>query len=101
LQDGYAETFQELIDATEWDNYGTESGNPKCANCMVHSGYEASAVHDTFSSWRGFFDTAKATLFTRYHDERALAMLNEPVKPVHSYNPLVQLQAPETVEKVN
>jgi hypothetical protein len=101
LQDGYAETFQELIDATEWDNYGTESGNPKCANCMVHSGYEASAVHDTFSSWRGFFDTAKATLFTSYRDQRALAMLNEKAKPVHSYNPLVQLQAPGTVEKSN
>jgi hopanoid biosynthesis associated radical SAM protein HpnH len=99
LQDGYAETFQELLDATEWDNYGTESGNPKCANCMVHSGYEASAVHDTFSSWRGLFDTARATFFTKYRDERALAMLNEPVKPVHSYNPLVQLQTPEPAEK--
>ena len=50
LQDGYADTFAELMEATEWENYGTESGNPKCANCMVHSGYEASAVHDTFSS---------------------------------------------------
>ncbi len=35
LQDGYADTFQELLDATAWQNYGTESGNPKCANCMV------------------------------------------------------------------
>jgi hopanoid biosynthesis associated radical SAM protein HpnH len=101
LQDGYAETFQELVDSTEWHNYGTESGNPKCANCMVHSGYEASAVHDTFSSLRGLLQTAKATFFTAYRDERALAMLNEPAKPVHSYNPLVQLKAPETVEKGN
>ena len=44
LQDGYAETFAELMAATEWSKYGTESGNPKCGNCMVHSGYEASAV---------------------------------------------------------
>ena len=43
LQDGYADTFEELIRETDWDRYGTESGNPKCANCMVHSGYEASA----------------------------------------------------------
>jgi len=42
LQDGYADTFAELLATTEWQNYGTESGNPKCANCMVHSGYEAS-----------------------------------------------------------
>src|SRR5579864_5780864 len=53
LQDGYADTFQELMDSTAWQNYGTESGNPRCANCMVHSGYEASAVHDTIGSLRG------------------------------------------------
>ena len=53
LQDGYADTFQELLDSTEWQNYGTESGNPKCANCMVHSGYEASAVDHTFSGLGG------------------------------------------------
>ncbi len=34
LQDGYADTFKELMEATAWQNYGTESGNPKCANCM-------------------------------------------------------------------
>ena len=42
LQDGYCDTFAELIETTEWERYGTESGNRKCANCMVHSGYEAS-----------------------------------------------------------
>jgi hopanoid biosynthesis associated radical SAM protein HpnH len=91
LQDGYAETFAELMSATEWEQYGTESGNPKCANCMVHSGYEASAVNDTFSSLRGFLATVRATLFTAYKDEGALKLLNEPVRPVHSYNPLVQI----------
>ena len=50
LQDGYADTFDELIRETAWESYGTESGNPHCANCMVHSGYEASAVNDTFGS---------------------------------------------------
>ena len=92
LQDGYADSFQELMEATAWHEYGTESGNPKCANCMVHSGYEASAVNDTFSSLRGLLATAKATLFTSHRDEDALRMLNEPVRPVHSYNPLVQIE---------
>ena len=91
LQDGYAETFAELMAETEWANYGTESGNPKCANCMVHSGYEASGVDYTFSSLKGLWETAKATLFTANEDDEALRMLNEPVKPVHSYNPLVQI----------
>src|SRR5213082_2469360 len=93
LQDGYVDTFQELLDSTEWQNYGTESGNPKCANCMVHSGYEASAVDYTFSGLRGLLATIRAELSTKYDDPDALAMLNEPVKPVHSYNPLVQIQA--------
>jgi hopanoid biosynthesis associated radical SAM protein HpnH len=91
LQDGYAETFAELMAETEWANYGTESGNPKCANCMVHSGYEASGVDYTFSSLKGLFETAKATLFTKNEDDEALGMLSEPVKPVHSYNPLVEI----------
>jgi hopanoid biosynthesis associated radical SAM protein HpnH len=102
LQDGYADTFAELMEATNWENYGTESGNPKCANCMVHSGYEASAVHDQFNSWRGFVATVKATLFAKYPDAAALRMLDEPVKPVHAPAGLVQLkmasEAPEEVE---
>ena len=45
LGEGYAKTFNELMDGTDWDAYGT--GNyEKCANCMVHSGYEATAVTD-------------------------------------------------------
>jgi len=91
LQDGYAETFQELMETTEWANFGTESGNPQCANCMVHSGYEASGVDYTFSSIKGLMETAKATIFTKNEDPGALELLNEPVKPVHSFNPLVQI----------
>ena len=67
LQDGYADTFAELMNETEWENYGTESGNRKCANCMVHSGYEATAVNDTFGSIAGFLSTVAAT-FNRYKD---------------------------------
>ncbi len=93
LQDGYAETFQELLDSTEWEKYGTESGNPKCANCMVHSGYEASSVNDTFSSLGGLIATAKA-MFNRYVDPDAEQMLEEPVHPVHEFNPLVQIDKP-------
>jgi hopanoid biosynthesis associated radical SAM protein HpnH len=46
LGEGYAETFKELIEETDWGSYGV--GNyEKCANCMVHSGFEASAVVDS------------------------------------------------------
>ena len=45
LGEGYAKTFKELMEGTDWDAYGT--GNyEKCAQCMVHSGYEATAVVD-------------------------------------------------------
>jgi hopanoid biosynthesis associated radical SAM protein HpnH len=72
LQDGYADSFEELLAETNWENYGTESGNPKCANCMVHSGYEASAVNDTFGSVGGFLSTVRATLFNKYKDPGAM-----------------------------
>jgi hopanoid biosynthesis associated radical SAM protein HpnH len=91
LQDGYAETFAELMKETNWANYGTESGNPKCANCMVHSGYEASAVHDQFASLGGFAALVKAW-FSKYPDTAALRMLDEPVKPVNAPAGLVRLQ---------
>ncbi len=78
LQDGYAETFGGLIKETEWDRYGTESGNPRCANCMVHSGYEASAVNDTFGSLKGFLSTVRASLLGgAYSDRAAMAALEE------------------------
>lgn len=48
LGEGYAKTFKELMEDTAWDKYGT--GNyEKCADCMVHSGYEATAVMDSVS----------------------------------------------------
>jgi hopanoid biosynthesis associated radical SAM protein HpnH len=90
LQDGYAESYKELMETTEWESYGTESGNPQCANCMVHCGYEPSSVDDTFGSLRGFADTIKAT-FSLYPDQEALKDLDREVRPVHSYNPLIQI----------
>ncbi len=45
LNEGYASSFQELMDETEWEQYGT--GNyEKCADCMAHCGYEPTAAAD-------------------------------------------------------
>ena len=47
LGEGYTQTFKELMEGTDWDAYGV--GNyEKCADCMVHCGFEATAVQDTF-----------------------------------------------------
>ncbi|MBL0337742.1 MAG: adenosyl-hopene transferase HpnH [Rhodospirillaceae bacterium] len=49
LGEGYAESFKELMTTTNWDSYGT--GNyEKCADCMVHCGYEGSAINDTLDN---------------------------------------------------
>jgi len=84
------------MDSVAWENYGTESGNPKCANCMVHSGYEASAVDHTFSGVGGLWAATKAAFSSTYADRDALELLNEPVRPVHSFNPLVQIETGKT-----
>ena len=46
VEDGYAESFESLMEDTDWERYGT-GRNPKCANCMAHCGYEATAVQDS------------------------------------------------------
>jgi hypothetical protein len=46
LGEGFVSSFKELMEETDWDKYGV--GNyEKCADCMVHSGFEGSAVKDT------------------------------------------------------
>jgi hopanoid biosynthesis associated radical SAM protein HpnH len=46
LGEGYAATFKELMETTDWDSYGT-GRYEKCANCMAHCGYEPTAAHAT------------------------------------------------------
>ncbi len=63
LQEGYASSFRELMETTDWAAYGRASGNPKCQDCMVHCGYEPSAVHATFNTLAGLWGAARNTLF--------------------------------------
>lgn len=65
LSEGYTKSFRALMDETDWDAYGT-GRYEKCANCMVHCGYEASAVADTVAHpikalgvWLKGIDTTK------------------------------------------
>ncbi|MAT14903.1 MAG: hopanoid biosynthesis associated radical SAM protein HpnH [Planctomyces sp.] len=66
LDEGYVDSFDELMAATQWENYGRASGNEKCQNCMVHCGYEPSAVDATFRSLKGFAATAWLTMFGQW-----------------------------------
>ncbi len=49
VNEGYAKSFKELMEDTNWDNYGTGK-NPKCDNCMAHCGYEGTAAEDSFKN---------------------------------------------------
>jgi hopanoid biosynthesis associated radical SAM protein HpnH len=51
MSDGYAASYRELIETTDWDAYG-RGRDPRCANCMAHCGYEPSAVLATMGSLR-------------------------------------------------
>ncbi|HWB20234.1 MAG TPA: adenosyl-hopene transferase HpnH [Phycisphaerales bacterium] len=102
LQEGYADSFKELIETTAWENYGHNSGNAKCANCMVHCGYEPSAVNHTFASFGGMLGTIKAMVFNTYANPGALNRLEEEkAKPHGPLAHLVQLGLAPDVEKVN
>ncbi|ACU97314.1 hopanoid biosynthesis associated radical SAM protein HpnH [Saccharomonospora viridis DSM 43017] len=49
MSDGYARTYAELVETTDWDAYG-RGRDPRCANCMAHCGYEPTAVLATLGS---------------------------------------------------
>ena len=51
LDDGYARSYRELIEDTDWSAYG-RGVDPRCANCMAHCGYEPTAVFATVDSLR-------------------------------------------------
>jgi hopanoid biosynthesis associated radical SAM protein HpnH len=83
LQEGYVDTFKELIEDTEWERYGVRSGNAKCQNCMVHCGYEPTAVDYTFSGIGGIWANVKALMSPLYEDPKAARALSEEAKKPH------------------
>ena len=49
MSDGYAATYQELLETTDWESYG-RGRDPRCENCMAHCGYEPTAMLETTHS---------------------------------------------------
>ena len=58
ITDGHCTSFRELMNDTDWQSYGTGK-DPRCASCMVHCGYEASALDASFRSPRNLWLTAR------------------------------------------
>jgi hopanoid biosynthesis associated radical SAM protein HpnH len=100
LDDGYVQSFQELLESTNWDAYGRASGNPKCRDCMVHCGYEPTAVNATFGSLRGLLGAARSIVFgvgrrnkpaqdVRSTDDRDVKPLKSPMPRPHIALPVI------------
>jgi hopanoid biosynthesis associated radical SAM protein HpnH len=60
MSDGYAATYRELVETTDWERYG-RGRDPRCANCMAHCGYEPTAVLATTGSLRQSLRAAVGT----------------------------------------
>ncbi|MDE2405638.1 MAG: adenosyl-hopene transferase HpnH [Sphingomonadales bacterium] len=43
--EGYVQSFAELMEGTDWDQYGVGKYE-KCSNCMVHCGFEGTAARE-------------------------------------------------------
>jgi hopanoid biosynthesis associated radical SAM protein HpnH len=100
LQEGYVETFRELLQDTAWEAYGRASGNPKCQQCMVHCGHEPTAVNHTFSSFGGLWATFKALVFNAYADPGAQRRLDEEAtRPRDPLGRLVELGLADDVKE--
>lgn len=82
LNEGYVDTFAELMEETEWERYGRASGNAKCQNCMVHCGHEPTAVDYILRS-SGLWATVKAMVFSTYANPQAKRALKEEAKKLH------------------
>jgi len=96
LDEGYAKSFRELIDETNWKGYGRSSGNPSCQDCMVHCGYEPAAVEATFGSLRGLLGTARLMLLGPPRSQPSVAEPSpsqrpRPATPVRQPNGLPSL----------
>jgi hypothetical protein len=61
MNDGYVRTYRDLLDTTEWSQYG-RGRDPRCENCMAHCGYEPTAVIATTKSLRQTLRAASETL---------------------------------------
>ncbi len=92
LQDGYADTFAELMETHRMGKLRHRVRQSQVRQLHGALRLRASAVHDRFSSLRGFAAMARSYLFTAYPDEDAARLLEEPVLPVHAHNPFVNIQ---------
>jgi len=78
MSDGHASSYQALLEETPWERYGT-GRDSRCAECMVHCGYEPSAVADATQSLSKMFEEVRlSNRRTSGARERAAVPAEEP-----------------------
>ena len=92
MSDGYVKTFRELIDDTPWERYGT-GRDPRCADCMVHCGYEATAVNDATAGVKNMWYALRKDLL-RPHRKRPLNLHVVPPTVEAGPSPDIAVEAP-------
>jgi len=102
LGEGYAKSFTDLMETTDWDSYGTGKYE-KCANCMAHCGYEPTAADATLTNPFGALKVALAGVRTDGALAEEISLEGQrPAQYVFSDNvqkTLTQIRADEATEK--
>jgi hopanoid biosynthesis associated radical SAM protein HpnH len=99
IGEGYAKTFTELMETTDWDSYGT-GRYEKCANCMAHCGYEATAADAAIVNPLKLLALAFRGIRTEGEMAPEISLSNQrPASYVHSLHVERELQRIEKAEK--
>ena len=82
--EGYVETFAELMEGTDWDQYGVGKYE-KCSNCMVHCGFEGTAATDAIRNPMKMFAISRNGVRTEGPMAPDIDLSNaRPAQDVHS-----------------
>lgn len=100
VDEGYVSTYRELIEETDWSGYGHASGNPKCRDCMVHCGFEPTAVVQTFNSLKAVVATARLMLLGQREHASHVALDARLGGNAHSAEAAAAAEAPSPPEVV-
>ncbi len=98
LGEGYAETFKELIEETEWEKYGT-GAYEKCADCMAHCGYEPMAADVAFSKPWKLLDVAARGIKTEGDMAAEIDLSNQ--RPAEEHHERIVSEEMAKIEAAN
>ncbi len=61
ITDAHYRSFDELMRKTDWEKYESRR-DERCANCMMHSGFEPTVIREVGKSWRDLWEMLRWNL---------------------------------------